>query len=222
MVLILHTKVGQRLEETRFEMLLQPLPADIQQKIRRYRRWQDAQACLLGKLLLIEGFNRFGLDGANLIHQLQYTDFGRPYLPGQADFNISHSGQYVLCALSNTCRVGIDIEQVKPIHLPDFRSQMTDAEWATVIGDTGPLRAFYYYWTRKEAAIKAHGHGLSLPLKEVVIEEREIIMEGTGWPLHEVELSPGYVCHLVTDAAVEETDIWVERVGFDFDSNEFG
>ena len=222
MVLILHAKVERRLEETRFEMLLQPLPADIRQKIRRYRRWQDAHACLLGKLLLIEGMQRFGLDSANLIHQLQYTDFGRPYLPALIDFNISHSGEYVLCALSNHCRVGVDIEKVQPINLSDFRGQMTDAEWATVIGDTSPLRAFYYYWTRKEAAIKAHGHGLSLPLKEVVIGEGEVMMEGRAWPLYEVELSPGYVCHLVTDASVEETDIWVERVGFDFDSIEFG
>ncbi|MCB9352190.1 MAG: 4'-phosphopantetheinyl transferase superfamily protein [Lewinellaceae bacterium] len=214
MALILHTKVEKRLEAAKYEALLEPLPADIRQKIRRYRRWQDAHACLLGKLLLIEGLQRFGLDGASLIHQLQYTDFGRPYLPAPVDFNISHSGEYVLCALSNRCRVGVDIEKVQPINLSDFRGQMTEAEWATVTGAANPLRAFYYYWTRKEAAIKAHGHGLSLPLKEVVIGEGEVMMEGRGWPLYEVELPAKYICHLVTDGRVEESDIRVEGVGF--------
>lgn len=211
MALILHTKVEKRLEAAKYEALLEPLPADIRQKIRRYRRWQNAHACLLGKLLLIKGLNRFGLDGASLIHQLQYTDFGRPYLPAPIDFNISHSGEYVLCALCNRCRVGVDIEKVQPINLSDFQGQMTEAEWATVTGAADPLRAFYYYWTRKEAAIKAHGHGLSLPLKEVVIGEGEVVMEGKAWPLYEVELSPGYVCHLVTEVWVE---VRVEAAGF--------
>ena len=211
MALILHTKVEKRLEAAKYEALLEPLPADIRQKIRRYRRWQDAHACLLGKLLLIEGLQRFGLDGASLIHQLQYTDFGRPYLPAPVDFNISHSGEYVLCALSNRCRVGVDIEKVQPINLSDFRGQMTEAEWATVTGAANPLRAFYYYWTRKEAAIKAHGHGLSLPLKEVVIGEGEVMMEGRGWPLYEVRLAQEYVCHLVADGQVE---VRLEAVGF--------
>ena len=211
MALILHTKVEKRLEAAKYEALLEPLPADIRQKIRRYRRWQNAHACLLGKLLLIKGLNRFGLDGASLIHQLQYTDFGRPYLPAPADFNISHSGEYVLCALSNRCRVGVDIEKVQPINLSDFQGQMTEAEWATVTGAADPLRAFYYYWTRKEAAIKAHGHGLSLPLKEVVIGEGEVVMEGRGWPLYEVRLAQEYVCHLVADGQVE---VRLEAVGF--------
>ena len=212
MVLLLHARMEQQLEEVRFQHLLHPLPVDIQQKISRYRRWQDAHACLFGKLLLIEGLHRLGFDGAALIHHLQYTAHGRPYLPGPADFNISHSGEYVVCALSNHCRLGVDLEKVQPIHLPDFQGQMTDAEWAAVSNADDPLRAFYYYWTRKEAAIKAHGHGLSLPLKEVVIGEGEVVMEGKGWPLYEIELAVGYVCHLVTDGRVEKGEIGVEEV----------
>ena len=212
MVFILHAKVEKQLEEAQFEAFLKRLPADIRQRIRRYRRWQDAHACLMGKLLLIEGLNRLGLDGAALIHELQYTAHGRPYLPGPIDFNISHSGEYVVCALSIHYRLGIDIEKIQPIHLPDFRGQMTDMEWDTVSKADDPLQAFYYYWTRKEAAIKAHGHGLSLPLKEVVIGEGQVVMEGKGWPLYEVELAGGYVCHLVADGRVEEEEIRVEEV----------
>lgn len=214
MVLILHTRIERQLETARYEAFLKPLPAVIQQKIRRYRRWQDAHACLFGKLLLIEGLHRLGLDGANLIHQLQYTFYERPYLPGPVDFNISHSGEYVVCALCKNCCVGIDIEKVKPINLPDFRGQMTDEEWAGVNNATDSLRAFYHYWTKKEAAIKAHGHGLSLPLKEVAIGDGKVIMEGKAWPLYEIGLADEYMCHLVTDEPVEEANIQVEKVSF--------
>ncbi|MCO6479816.1 MAG: 4'-phosphopantetheinyl transferase superfamily protein [Phaeodactylibacter sp.] len=207
MVIILHTRIEKPLEAARYEALLKPLPTDIRQKARRYRRWQDAHACLFGKLLLAKGLNRLGMDGAAMLHQLQYTEYGRPFLPGPIDFNISHSGEYVACALSNRCRVGIDIEKIKPIHLPDFRRYMTDAEWDSVTSAAEPLRAFYYFWTRKEAAIKAHGSGLSLPLKEVVIGDGKVIMEGKGWPLHEIGLAAGYVCHLVTDEPLKSTVI---------------
>lgn len=214
MILLLHTTVEKQLEEARYQAFLKPLPADVQQKIQRYRRWQDAHACLFGKLLLIEGLGRLGLDGAALIHQLQYSPHGRPCLPGPADFNISHSGEYAVCALSSRRRVGVDIEKVRPIHLPDFEGQMTEAEWAAVSAAADPITAFYYYWTRKEAAIKAHGHGLSLPLKEVAIGEGEVVMEGRAWPLYEIQLSPDYVCHLVTDGRVEREEIRVEEARF--------
>ena len=214
MVLILYTILEKSLEETRFQSLLAQLPAELQKKARRYIRRQDAEAYLLGKLLLVEGLQRFGLDGLALFHQLQYTSFGRPYLTGPIDFNISHSGEYALCALSSQRRVGIDVEKAGPVNLDHFRTQMTAAEWAQVSGDPDPTRAFYDYWTRKEAAIKAHGQGLSLPLKEVAIGEGEVVMEGMAWPLYEIQLSSGYVCHLVTDVQVEPSDIQVERVRF--------
>lgn len=214
MVLILYTILEKSLEETRFQSLLAQLPAELQKKARRYIRRQDAEAYLLGKLLLVEGLQRFGLDGPALLHQLRYTSFGRPYLTGPIDFNISHSGEFVLCALSSQRRVGIDVEKAGPVNLDHFRSQMTAAEWAQVTGDPDPTRAFYDYWTRKEAAIKAHGQGLSLPLKEVAIGEGEVVMEGMAWPLYEIPLSPDYVCHLVTDVRVEPSDIQVERVWF--------
>jgi 4'-phosphopantetheinyl transferase len=214
MILILHTTIGNRLAENHEKVLLGKLPADLQMKIKRYLRWQDAQACLLGKLLLIEGLQRFGVDGAALIHQLQHTNFGRPYLPGRIDFNISHSGDFVLCALSDQSRVGIDIEKVHDVKLSDFRSQMTDEEWRRVTGDADPTRAFFYYWTKKEAAIKAHGHGLGLPLKDVVIGNEKVAMEGADWPLFEIELSIDYVCHLVTGVGVGRQDVLVQRVVF--------
>ena len=190
------------------------MPPGLQRKVHQYRRWQDARASLLGKLLLIEGLKRFGLDGPALLHQLRYSDFGRPNLPGRIDFNISHAGDYVVCAFGQQKRVGIDIEKIHPVVLADFRRQMTEEEWTRVTTSADPTGAFFHYWTQKEAAIKAHGHGLTLPLQEVVIDGETIVMNGAPWPLFEIEVAPDHVCHLVTEAGVERQEISVERLSF--------
>lgn len=215
MIQILYTTFQKRLSTDQYNAYLDILPHDLKSRAHRYLRWQDAHAFLLGKLLLIKGLERFGEDGKALIKHLKYTKYNRPYLPGKIDFNISHSGEYVVCALSDQCRLGLDIEKIQPRTLTSFRSQMTDDEWETVVSATNPQRAFLNYWTKKEAAIKAHGHGMSLGLKEVVIGKGEMIMEGIAWPLYEVDVAPEYICHLVTDKPVPEAMINVsaKRIG---------
>ncbi len=47
--------------------------------------------------------------------------YGKPYLNGYPNyyFNISHSGEFVVCAISNN-PVGIDIEQIKQIEYEEI------------------------------------------------------------------------------------------------------
>ena len=83
----------------------------------RYRRWQDKQAYLLGKLLLAKHLANSGYD-LKLLKDVCYTKFNRPYLKiNQVDFNISHSGDFVICAFSIDQMVGIDIEKFQSIDL---------------------------------------------------------------------------------------------------------
>ena len=207
MIKIFYTTFQKTLSADQYNAYLSELPPDLQARATRYLRWQAAQAFLLGKMLLIKGLEDYGLDGRALIGQLKYTQYNRPYLPAKVDFNISHSGEYVVCALSDQCRVGLDIEKVEPRNLASFQSQMTKDEWQTVITAADPQRAFLHYWTKKEAAIKAHGRGMGLGLKEVIIGNGELIMEEKAWPLYEIDLAPGYVCHLVTDMAINPATI---------------
>ena len=161
------------------------------------------RACLsLRKTFIDQGVGVFGLNGKVLIHQLQYTAHERPYLSEKIDFNISHSEGLVACAISDECRVGLDVERVRSIQLSGFRWQMTAEEWTAVINAQDSQTAFLQYWTKKEAAIKAHGRGMSLELKEIVIEADHLMMEGQVWALYRVELVSGYVSHLVTNKEV--------------------
>lgn len=212
MTKIYYTRFQKQFSKAQYNTYLNLLPQDLQSRAHRYFRWQDAQAFLLGKSLLLRGLIDAGLEGSLLLQQLKYTEYNRPYLSEKIDFNISHSGEYVVCAISDQCRVGLDIEKVEPRDLASFRSQMTDEEWEMVTTAADPQQAFLHYWTKKEAAIKAHGQGLSLGLKEVVIGDGEMNLEGKAWPLYEVEIASGYVCHLVTDEKINTADVPIKKV----------
>src|SRR5882762_9985635 len=106
------------------EILLNTLPEAIRQKVKKYKFWQDAYGCLFGKHLL-----KIALREARLPHDLsllEYTSFGKPYLKDSPDFNISHSGNRVVCVVSQNGKVGIDLEEIVPIPFDDFRSQFSD------------------------------------------------------------------------------------------------
>jgi 4'-phosphopantetheinyl transferase len=80
------------------QALLDRLPVAMQQKILGYRRWQDAYGSLLGKLLLERAMKKAGLPGD--LKGLRESAYGRPHWADGPDFNISHSGNRVVCVLS--------------------------------------------------------------------------------------------------------------------------
>jgi 4'-phosphopantetheinyl transferase len=102
---------------------------------------------------------------------------GKPRLVdgGDLHFSISHSADVVAVAVSRAGEVGVDIEQVDPWDEADLDevAQLTLApvERAVLARQpaAGRALAFTTYWTRKEAAVKAVGTGLSTPLEEIVV-----------------------------------------------------
>src|SRR5947208_614542 len=72
------------------------LPDFLAARARRYRHWQDRQARLAARGLLLAALADAGL--ATDLNGLSWTDHGRPLLPVAADFNIAHSAGRVVCA----------------------------------------------------------------------------------------------------------------------------
>lgn len=108
-----------------------------------------------------------------------YTSRGKPYLTDNSAgiyFNVAHSEERALYALSGTCRPGVDIECLKREVDCDAlaRRFFTRAEYAALqqLPAFQRKRAFLACWTRKEAVVKATGDGLSLALDqfEVTVE----------------------------------------------------
>lgn len=201
----------ERLEEGFFNHLLQQLPFPIQNKVIRYRKWEDKQRSLFGKLLLIKGLRSVGLNSYSL-KDLKYTRFLKPYFDNHVDFNISHSGEYTICAISETSKIGIDVEMILDIPLIDFDSQFSQKEWQTVLQAKNPLHYFYTLWTMKESFLKAIGSGLNVPLNEVNIKSNKIIWEGKEWFLHELPLDQNHISYLSAD--IPTPKIVMEKIDF--------
>lgn len=195
----------------RFAALLAPMPHDIREKVLSYRRWQDAHACLLGKHLLLYALSSAG-DPVHLA-DLQYTAHGRPFLPGKADFNLSHAGTLAVCAVAGKGRIGIDVEYPKPIDIQALKDQFSIEEWRHIQDAPSPEKMFYDYWTRKEAILKADGRGLSVPLRDVWVGGPSPgRLYGQPWHLTAVEGLGEYSCCIARD--VEEATYRLEPVNF--------
>jgi 4'-phosphopantetheinyl transferase len=197
MALVLYTTLSKPFSPARFRRLMGRMPGRIQKGIMRYRRWQDAHACLAGKLLLLEGLESFGYPAA-LINELQYTDHNKPFFAEGPHFNISHTDGLIACALSPHGPVGIDVERLQPVPLQDFKNIWSAGEWKSIQEAEDIYQRFFTLWTMKEAIIKAEGQGLSIPLPHVRIINNRCVINDTTWALQPLELHEGFISHLAT------------------------
>ena len=91
---------------------------------------------------------------------------GKPFLPDAPGFHfsIAHCGERVVCAVAD-CPVGADLERERPLRHDIAERICTPAERAAL--RTAADR--FVLWTGKEAAVKAAGLGLRLPLRTVEV-----------------------------------------------------
>lgn len=200
MVRVYSSRVAERWSPDTFDYYCREIPAPLLSKIFSMRRWEDRQASLIGKLLLKKGLSDFQCSSG--IDHVGYSVFNRPCIQGGPDFNISHSEDCVVCVVSDTCKVGIDIEFQRALDIDDFRSQWTDEEWASIL--TGDIYAgFYQFWARKEAVIKANGKGLGIELGSISVIDDLVSLEGQDWYLSNLDGPKGYSLCLATDAPLK-------------------
>lgn len=177
-----------------FSKLAAALPEGLRTAVYRYRRWEDAHAALLGKHLLQYSLRRQLLP--HTLTDIEYTTYRRPFIKGTPDFNITHSGNIVACAVAEKGRIGIDIEKPQLLQADDFRQQFSREEWNDIFGDPAPPAVFYKYWTRKEAVLKAAGIGLNEELHLLNTTTDIVFYDQHTWQLQPIFIMPAYTCHL--------------------------
>lgn len=215
-VTILYTRFDDHLPENKFNEFLNLLPNDQSERNRRFVRWQDRHSHLLGRMLLKTGLEMHGFK-ESCLGDLNYCKFNRPYLKDNIDFNISHSGCYVICAIGEEVKLGIDVEKIYGVEFKDFKKVMTSEQWEEINHSECPSRAFFQYWTIKESVIKADGRGLSIPLQELHVKENMVVYDNSTWHLHQLSIDSEYCACLATN--VENVDISLKYIDF-FGENE--
>jgi 4'-phosphopantetheinyl transferase len=108
-----------------------------------------------------------GIAAADL--QFGHGRFGKPMLLDMPDvrFNMSHSGDRAVIAISQVCEVGVDIELVSSrtdVHAV-AEAAFCASERIEIISSDAAIQTqrLLVAWTRKEACLKAVGCGLSYP-----------------------------------------------------------
>jgi 4'-phosphopantetheinyl transferase len=107
---------------------------------------------------------------------------GKPFLPGapHVKFNLSHSGEMALVAVTLEVEVGVDVEWIRP--MPEFREiadRFFPPSQAPLVADEAD---FFRRWTRIEAIVKACGTGIYGLADEPAGE----------WTIEEIDAAPGY------------------------------
>lgn len=169
--------------------------------------------------------------GSYLMHspaglQFGYANRGKPSLQtgtgsSPLQFNLSHSGGLAVYAFSQGRSLGIDVERIRP-HLAGediARRYFAARELAELQALPPQLRAdgFFLCWTRKEAYVKAHGAGLSMPLDSFAVsltpgraaELRSV--DSARWSMHSFEPSTGYVATIVGEGSGWSSHYWIWR-----------
>ncbi|MEO3872002.1 4'-phosphopantetheinyl transferase superfamily protein [Nonomuraea sp. B12E4] len=141
---------------------------------------------------------------------------GKPELAGDGPrFNLSHSGDVALLAVSATRDVGVDVERVR--HDMDVvrlaHRFFTPGEYALVRGAERPPDAFARLWTRKEACVKALGgtlfQGLAAPIAGGG-GTRVVVKPGGGGALRVTDLHApeGFAAAVAVDGARPFLVVW--------------
>lgn len=95
------------------------------------------------------------------------NSFGKPYLTDYENFyfNVSHSGDFVICAISNN-EVGVDIQKIKPIS-DSFKEKILGRKNAS-------LEDFYYRWVLEESYIKFLGKSIIFSARNLSLKKQNV------------------------------------------------
>lgn len=169
-------------------------------RIKNYKNNSDKKLSLCSELLLKKAFKDLKI---NSNYNYRFNDYGKPYLDDtNIFFNISHSGDYAICALSDK-EIGIDIQQIRKTTSNITEKCFSDDEtkYINSFENDDKLEAFYRIWTLKESFIKNIGVGLALPLKDFSINiGNEITIKQTVnnniYYFEELNIDSNYKCSL--------------------------
>ncbi len=149
------------------------LAADEQERAARFYFERDRRRFIVARGLLRTILARY-LGCRPQAVRFAYGENGKPFLHpdhgnGELQFNMTHSRQMALYAITQGRAVGVDVEYrrrladggqiAKRFFSPDEAKLVSGAP-------DEQQRVFFQIWTRKEAYIKAIGLGLAQPLAE--------------------------------------------------------
>jgi len=218
------SKIDMALSQETYDGLLQIISKENRERCLRFRRREDALRTLYGELIVRHVLcQQFSLKNEAIA--FSKSNKGKPYVKDSpVHFNISHAGDFVVCAFSEQ-EVGIDIEQIRAIDDLDLTKRYfhkCEYEDLLVLNASRRLDYFFSLWTLKESYMKWLGDGMSIPLNSFFfkITADDISMVDTNRdfsPFFKQYSVDGYslsLCSAVSDFPDKMDNISVENLCF--------
>ena len=165
-------------DEQQYAEMCRTADAERRARADRFRYEDDRRRCLCADML---ARRMLAKASGKAPQEIAFTigHKGKPSANVPLYFNVSHSGNYVLCAVSDK-PIGVDIEQIKPFRTGMVARYFTKDEAAYIWGGATPATEtvtdpeictrFYRTWTAKESYVKMTGTGISTDLSAVAFD----------------------------------------------------
>lgn len=181
---------------------------ETQKAVKRYKSEQVRRTKLLGETMTRQLLgSHFGLDAGHC--RIVKGEHGKPYVEGVENvcFNLSHSGDFIVCAISDR-EIGIDIERMGKVRMGVARRFYHPGEVGLLESLNGDSQAdlFFRYWSVKESFLKYTGSGLSSPLSGFMVSfqngEIRLEKEHSRIPVYirECHIDEAYRCFVCSES----------------------
>lgn len=166
MVYVYALDLGKLKDPKDYPEIYESLPEYRKKKIESFRNQNGRRESFGAGVLLHKVCRRHGRSD----QEISEGEHGKPQIDGFY-FNLSHSGNMVLCAVSEN-PVGCDIEKIEKPTLRIAKRFFTENEntYLEKFEENQKAEEFFRLWTMKEAYVKMTGEGLTSSLKEFEIQ----------------------------------------------------
>ncbi len=212
--------------------LEQLLSREERERASRFHFEKDRRSFVVARGVLRDILSRYLVRAAGSL-VFEYTEYGKPYIAPEVNengicFNLSHSGEFALYAITLKTRVGIDVERIRPdfagLDIAERYFSQTERAALSRLKNDAQTRAFFDCWARKEAFMKADGRGLSLGLDQFDVSlspgaparllrakwDAEIEEK---WCMHALDVHAGYAAALAAECPACNIEQWRWEAG---------
>ncbi|SFU45573.1 4'-phosphopantetheinyl transferase [Clostridium sp. DSM 8431] len=161
--------------EDYIDFLLSFVDENKKKKALRFIRKEDRIRTLIADIMVRSYVcEKYNYKNKDIIYG--YNEFKKPYLINKdnINFNVSHSGKYVVAAFDNEA-IGVDVEKINKDteYKVLAKNFYTKNEYLRIenLNEEKSIIEFFKLWTFKESYIKFEGKGLSIPLNSFEIEK---------------------------------------------------
>jgi len=205
------------------------LSADEQDRAKKFKFDIDRDRYVTGRFFLRQCLSRYLQIPSNVL-RFNYGPTGKPALKKEfnedgIEFNLAHSDNLALLAITKAGVIGADIELLRPIpNMVELIKEFSSFEEFKIF-QTLPTEyrvdAFFRLWTRKEAFLKATGDGIGHLLRKIsmsfsqneqidIIKIDGCISDTKMWRLHDLSIT-GYFGAAIAVKSLKPINVFLYR-----------